>query len=105
MPEPTKRVPGRIVISPDDKARSRSWPDPRLLDDDLVWKVQHNPDHLTRLELRRLMDMASTYAYIFSIPQRSFLPTHAAIRAHLATPAEPAAPEHVTESDDGGNEG
>lgn len=87
MSEPTKQVSGRIVISPDSKSRSRSWPDPRLLDDDLIWKTQHHPELLTALELRVLVDMASTYAYIFSIPQRSFLPTHAAIRAHLAAPA------------------
>lgn len=84
MPEPTKTVPGgHLVISPDNRERRRTWPDPRELDD-VMWRAAHNPALLTPADLRQLVSVASAYAYIFSVPQRTFLPTHSAIRAAMS---------------------
>lgn len=82
MPEATKTVPTRIVISPDDPERRRSWPDPRALED-AAWRATHCPDSITRSDLLVLAGVVSAYRDIFAMPQRQFLPTHSAIRAAL----------------------
>lgn len=97
MAEPTKQVPGRIVINPRDPKRSRSWPDPARITDELFWQAKRDPSGLTREQVQTLCDAASAYAYIFSIPQRQFLPTHSAIRAHLAAPGARGQAENETE--------
>jgi hypothetical protein len=90
MAEPTKQVGSRIVISPGNKEQLRSWPDPTIAAE-ACWKAWHAPQHMTVAEIRRLVSAAQSYAYIFEISQKAFLPTHAAIRAHLA--ARAAVPE------------
>lgn len=91
MSEPTKTVPTRIVISPDDPNRRRSWPDPRAAGD-IAWRATHLPDSITRTDLLQLVSVVSAYQFIFSISQRQFLPTHAAIRAALAGAPTQSAP-------------
>lgn len=92
MPEPTKTVPGGyLVISPDDRERRRTWPDPRELDD-VTWRAIYSPDSITPADLRRLVSVASSYGHIFEISQREFLPTHSAIRAALADTADTEEP-------------
>jgi hypothetical protein len=81
--EPTKQVPTRIVINPDDDRRSRSWPDPADLVD-VAWKARYAQTAMTRSELLKLASAVDAYIHIFAMPRREFLPTHAAIRAHLA---------------------
>lgn len=86
MAEPTKQVNGGyIVISPDDDRRSRTWPGPKRAGE-LEWKARYAPTSMTRSELLFLASVAHAYRHIFSISQREFLPSHAAIRAHLAAP-------------------
>lgn len=83
MSEPTKTVPTRIVISPDDPNRRRSWPDPRAVED-IAWRATHLPDTITHTDLLQLASVVSAYQQVFAISQRDFLPTHSAIRAALA---------------------
>lgn len=86
MAEPTKQVNGGyIVISPDDDRRSRTWPGPARAAE-LEWKARYSPTAMTRSELLFLASVAHAYCHIFSVPQREFLPTHAAIRARAAAP-------------------
>jgi hypothetical protein len=84
--EPTKIVPGYIIISPDDPECRRTWPDPRA-SEEARWKASHDPTALTLAEIRQLATAAQTYAHIFGISQRQFLPTHSAIRAALSADA------------------
>jgi hypothetical protein len=83
MAESTKQVPGRIVISPDDPRRSRTWPDPAELAE-LSWSCRYAPEEISRRDMLLLASAVDAYRHIFAMPQREFLPTHAAIRAHLA---------------------
>jgi hypothetical protein len=89
MTEPTRTIPGRIVVSPDDPERRRSWPDPRVLDH-VIWAARYSPESLDHNNLRLLATVAEAYRHIFSISQRAFLPTHAAIRAAAKNTTDPA---------------
>lgn len=84
MAEPTRQTSTRILISPDQKDQRRSWPDPRD-PTEIMWRATYAPDSITKEDLRWLVDRASTYAHIFEITQKQFLPSHAAIREHLRT--------------------
>lgn len=86
MSEPTRTVPGGryIVISPDDKERRRTWPDPRD-PAEVGWRATHNPDSVTRADLLWLVSVLDAYRQVFAISQREFLPTHAAIRGAVRT--------------------
>lgn len=95
MTETAKIANGFITISPDDPERRRTWPDPRA-SEEARWKASHNPEALTVAEIRQLATAARTYAYIFGIAQRDFLPTHSAIRAALA--ADPDLAAHLEAS-------
>lgn len=94
MPEPSTITGGRIVISPDDPTRRRTWPDPRAAAE-ASWRAVYSPAALTREDLHLLTSVAGAYAYIFEVPQRTFLPSHAAIRAALAAPAVVPDPEET----------
>lgn len=84
MAEPIKRLSsGRIVISPDNPALRRTWPDPWALED-VCWRAVYSPDALTREDVLLLVSVAGAYSSVFEQSQRGFLPTHAAIRSVLS---------------------
>jgi hypothetical protein len=82
--EQTQQVGSHIHISPDVREDARAWPDPRD-PAEIIWRATYAPGALTPTELRWLAVRASSYAHIFELTQREFLPTHAAIRAHVRT--------------------
>lgn len=84
MAEATQDGPGdTITIRPADPYTALHWPDPTGTRD-ARWRVWHAPDTVTVADMRALARAAETYDFMFQIPQRQLLPTHAAIRAHLA---------------------
>lgn len=83
MAEPTRQVGARIHISPDNAKLRRSWPDPRATTA-ARWKAHHDPSNLTVDEIRCLAEAAEAYTHMFEVSQRDLLPSHAAIRAHIA---------------------
>jgi len=88
MPEPIKQVPGGFFeIDPENSTHRRTWPDPRA-SKEACWKAAHSPKTLTLQDVRRLASAAEAYAYVFSVSQKTFLPSHSAIRAHLAKNGE-----------------
>jgi hypothetical protein len=82
MAEPIKDLGSHLVISPEDRSKQRTWPNPVQVQD-LVWRLLYAPSAITAQDRVMAASFLSAYAHIFSLSQREFLPTHAAVREHL----------------------